>query len=74
MYKPLSARKAGVMIILGIEFLALIVICYVFFIYATRNPVSKTKRKPAWVVGVTILMLLVFILFASWYLRLGLAA
>ncbi len=64
------------MIILGIEFLALIVICYVFFIYATSNPVSNTKRKLAWsrVAGVTILMLLVFILFASWYLRLGLAS
>ena len=64
------------MIILGLEFLALIVICYVFFIYATRNPVSNSKRKLAksWVVGVVILTLLAFVMFASWYVRLGLAS
>ena len=64
------------MIILGIEFLALIVICYVFFIYATRNPVSNIKRNITWskAAGAAILALLVFILFASWYVRLGLAS
>ena len=64
------------MIILGLEFLALIVICYVFFIYATRNPVSNIKRKLTWrkAAGAAILALLVFILFASWYVRLGLAS
>jgi hypothetical protein len=64
------------MIILGIEFLALIVICYVFFVYATRDQVSERKRKPipSRVVGMAILMLLAMILFASWYVRLGLAS
>ena len=64
------------MIILGLEFLALIVICYVFFIYATRNPVSNIKRNLTWgkAAGAAILALLVFILFASWYVRLGLAS
>ncbi len=63
------------MIILGIEFLALIVICYVFFVYATKGRVSESKRKPIpiRVVGVAIFMLLAMILFASWYVRLGLA-
>ncbi len=56
------------MIILGIEFLALIVICYVFFVYATKGQVSESKRKsiPIRVVGVAIFMLLAMILFASW--------
>ena len=64
------------MIILGLEFLALIVICYVFFAYATRDKLSKSKGKltPSRVVGVAILMILAMILFASWYLRLGLAS
>jgi hypothetical protein len=63
------------MIILGIEFLALIVICYMFFVYATKGQVSESKRKPIpiRVVGVAIFMLLAMILFASWYVRLGLA-
>ena len=64
------------MIILGLEFLALIVICYVFFVYATRNRISESNRKriPSWVVGVAILMLLAMLVFASWYVRLGLAS
>ncbi len=64
------------MIILGLEFLALIVICYVFFVYATRNRVSESngKRIPGWVVTIAILMLLAMLLFASWYVRLGLAS
>jgi hypothetical protein len=64
------------MIILGLEFLALIVICYVFFVYATRNRVSESngKRIPGRVVGVVIFILLAMLLFASWYVRLGLAS
>ncbi len=63
------------MIILGIEFLALIVICCMFFVYATRGQVSRSKGKliPIRVVGMAIFMLLAMILFASWYVRLGLA-
>jgi hypothetical protein len=63
------------MIILGIEFLALIVICYVFFVYATRGQVSEGNGKPIPIklVGMAIFMLLAMILFASWYVRLGLA-
>jgi hypothetical protein len=64
------------MIILGIEFLALIVICYVFFVYVTRDQVSERKGKPipSRVVGMAILTLFAMILFASWYVRLGLAS
>lgn len=64
------------MIILGLEFLALIVICYVFFVYATRNKVSESKGKliPSKVVAVIIFTILAMILFASWYVRLGLAS
>ncbi len=63
------------MIILGLEFVALIVICYVYFVYATRGQVSGSKGKPISirVVGMAVLMLLAMILFASWYVRLGLA-
>ena len=64
------------MIILGLEFLALIVICYVYLVYATRDRVSEGKRKliPIRVAGLVILALLAMILFASWYVRLGLAS
>ena len=64
------------MIILGLEFLALIVICYVFVVYATRDQVSESKGKliPSRVVGVAILTFLAMVLFASWYVRLGLAS
>ena len=64
------------MVILGLEFLALIVICYVYFIYATRGQVSenKDKRISSGFVVVAILTLLAMILFASWYVRLGLAS
>ena len=64
------------MIILGLEFLALIVICYVYLVYATRDRVSEGKRKliPIKVAGLAILALLTMILFASWYVRLGLAS
>ena len=64
------------MIILGLEFLALIVICYVYFVYATRNQVSehKEKRNSGRPMVVAILTLLAMILFASWYVNLGLAS
>jgi len=63
------------MFILGIEFLALIVICYVFFIYATRDHLSESKGRSisSWVVGAAILILLAMILLASWYVQLGLS-
>ena len=62
--------------ILGLEFLALIVICYVYFVYATRGQVSenKDKRISSEFVVVAILMLLAMILFASWYVSPGLAS
>ena len=62
------------MIILGLEFLALIVICYVFLVYAMRDQVSKRKLTPSKIAGVAILAVLTMILFASWYVRLGLAS
>jgi len=64
------------MVILGLEFLALIIICYVYFIYATRGQVSENKGKliSSRFVVVAILTLLAMILFASWYVRLGLAS
>jgi hypothetical protein len=64
------------MIILGLEFLALIVICYVFLVYVTRNRVSAGKGKliPIRVAGVIIFLFLAFIIFASWYVRLGLTS
>jgi hypothetical protein len=64
------------MIILGLEFLALIVICYVYLVYATRDRVFEGKRKPIpiRVAGLAILALFAMILFASWYVRLGLAS
>ncbi len=63
------------MIILVLEFLALIVICYVFLVYATRNQVSESKGKliPGKVAAVMILAILAMLLFTSWYIRLGLA-
>ena len=63
------------MIILGIEFFALIVICYLFLVFVMRDRVNAGKRKqiPGWVVGAMILMVLTMILFASWYGRLELA-
>lgn len=73
---PLSELKLGLMLILGIQFLALIVICYVFLVYATRDrlPEKKGKRIPGKFVGMAVLIFLAFILFASWYVRLGLAS
>jgi hypothetical protein len=62
------------MIILGLEFLALIVICYVFLVYAMRDQVSERKLTPSKIAGVAILAVLTMILFASWYVRLGLAS
>ena len=64
------------MVILGLEFLALIIICYVYFIYATRGQVSENKGKliSSRFVVVAILTLFAMILFASWYVRLGLAS
>jgi len=63
------------MFILVIEFFALVVICYVFFVYATRKRVSENNRKliPSKVIWVIIFTLLSFVLFASWYVRLGLS-
>ncbi|MAF84278.1 MAG: hypothetical protein QGG54_02930 [Gammaproteobacteria bacterium] len=64
------------MIILGIEFLALIVICYVFLVFATkeRNTGKEAKPIPNWAVAVIIMIPLALILFMSWYIRLGLAS
>ena len=64
------------MVILGLEFLALIVICYVYFIYATRDQVSKNKKKlfPSRFMVIAILIFLAMILFTSWYVSLGLAS
>ena len=64
------------MFILGLEFFALIVICYVFFVYATRNEVSGRKEKltPNKALGVTIFMLIAMLLFATWYVQLGLSS
>ena len=64
------------MIILAIEFLAIIVICYLFLVFVTSNRVSEGERKPipVWVVGVGILMIIAMILFVSWYGRLTLGS
>ncbi len=64
------------MVILGLEFLALIVICYVFLVYATRDqvPESKAKLTPKRILAVAIITILAMILFASWYVRLGLGS
>lgn len=64
------------MFILVIEFLALVIICYVFFVYATRKRVDENKGKisPGKVIAVIVLVLLAFIVFASWYVRLGLTS
>jgi hypothetical protein len=63
------------MIILGIEFLGLIVICYIFLAYAMNNHVSggKGKLAPSVAIGAAILMIIAILMFASWYVRLGLA-
>jgi len=63
------------MIILGLEFLALIVICYVYYVYATRGPVSedKDKQNSSRFILVAILLFLAMFMFASWYVSLGLA-
>ena len=63
------------MIILGIEFLALIVICYLFLVFVTRDHLAKGKGKsvPGWAVGAIILIVLAMIMLASWYVNLGLA-
>ncbi len=64
------------MVILGLEFLALIVICYLFLVYVTRDrvPADREKRIPNRVFWGIILVLLAMILLASWYIRLGLAS
>jgi len=63
------------MVILGIEFFALIVICYLFFVFVTRDHMTKNKEKriPAWVVGTMIIIPIGMIMLASWYVNLGLA-
>jgi len=62
------------MIILGLEFIALIVICYMFLVYVTRDRVSEKKQIPGWAVWAVILILVVMMLLVSWYIRLGLAS
>jgi len=64
------------MIILVIEFLAIIVICYLFLVFVTSNRVSESERRPIpnWVFGVIILMFIAMILFVSWYGRLTLGS
>jgi cell division protein FtsW (lipid II flippase) len=63
------------MVILGIEFFALIVICYLFFVFVTRDHMTanKAKRIPGWVVGAMIMIPIAMIMLASWYVNLGLA-
>jgi len=63
------------MIILGIEFFALIVICYLFLVFVMRDRVSEGKKRPMpiWAVGAMILMVFIMILFISWYGRMELA-
>jgi len=61
------------MIILGLEFLALIVICYLFLVYVTRDRVPEKQRIPGWAAWAAILILLLMLSLASWYIRLGLA-
>jgi hypothetical protein len=64
------------MVILGLEFLALIVIChiYTFMRPEVRVSESKTKRSSGMFVMVAILLVLVMLMFASWYVSLGLAS
>ena len=51
------------MFILAIEFLALVVICYVFFVYATRKRVDENKGRliPYKIIWVIIFILISFI-------------
>jgi len=60
-------------IILGIQFLGLIVICYIFFVYATRDEVAGTMGKlaPAKALGVIIFLMASMLFFGVWYMRLG---
>ncbi|HAJ76737.1 MAG: hypothetical protein QGG54_17055 [Gammaproteobacteria bacterium] len=62
------------MIILIINFLALVVILYIYFISATTNRVSEDNRRllPSNVLLVMLATLIAFGLFATWYVRLGL--
>ena len=64
------------MIILGIEFLGLVVICYIFLVYAMSKNVSGGKRKltPAKAVALVALLIIAFLMFASWYINLGLSS
>jgi len=63
------------MIILGIEFLAIIVICYLFLVCATRDRISGGKKKPIpiWAMAMVVMIPIVMILFISWYARIELA-
>jgi hypothetical protein len=64
------------MFILVIEFIALVAICYVFFVYATRKRVAENKGRliSGKLIWAIIFILLSFVLFASWYVELGLAS
>ena len=63
------------MFILIIQFVALVIICYIYFISATTNRISEDNRRlvPSKVLLVMIATLIAFGLFAAWYVRLGLA-
>jgi len=63
------------MFILIINFLALVVILYIYFISATTNRISEDNRRlvPSNVLLVIIATLIAFGLFAVWFVRLGLA-
>jgi hypothetical protein len=63
------------MVILGLEFFALIVICYVYYVYATRDQISggKDKKHSGRFRTVIFLIFFAMFLFASWYVSLGLA-
>ena len=63
------------MFILIIQFLALVVILYIYYISATTNRISEDNRKllPSNVLLVITAILIAFGLFAIWFVRLGLA-
>ncbi len=63
------------MIILGIEFFALIAICYLFLVYASRDKLGKGEKKPVsnWIIGTLVMIPVVMLMFISWYMRIEMA-
>ena len=64
------------MFILVIEFVALVVICYVFLVYATRKKVALNngKRGTGKLILAMLFLLLSFFVFAAWFIELGLTS